>query len=86
MNRNLKDLKDAFNSTRGLLKDIENLVDVDELLRLGYISISVSPSGETWKLTKSGRSVLKFYTGEPSIYEKISDLFYKYILGFNVSV
>jgi len=81
-----KNLKDALSSTKGLLKDIESLVDVDELLRLGYISVSVSPSGETWKLTKSGRSVLKFYTGKPSIYERISDLFYKYILGFNVSV
>ena len=83
MNRNLKDV---LSSTKGLLKDIENLVDVDELLRLGYISVSVSPNGETWKLTKSGKLALKFYTEKPSIYERISDLFYKYILGFNVSV
>lgn len=83
MNRNLKDV---LSPTKGLLKDIENLVDVNELLRLGYISVSVSPSGETWKLTKSGRSVLKFYTGKPSIFERISDWVYKYILGFKVSV
>lgn len=71
----------------GLLNKLEGALssqEVRRLERLGYISTSLSPKGETWKLTHKGKVMRKLLSEDKSLFTKISDFFYKRILKYKV--
>jgi len=77
-----------FEEESGLISDILDLdipqEDVDSLCRLGLITIGISPKGETWKITKSGKADRRFMLEKRTTLDKIFDWFVRKI-GLNFS-
>lgn len=78
-----------FEHNAGLMKDLESAITIDEirrLERLGYIENAISPKGATWKLSKKGKESRELLVGKATLFDKISDFFYRYILKYRVSL
>ena len=79
----------VFNANSGLMCDLEKTITPDEvrrLERLGYIENAISPKGETWKLSRKGRASRDLFLGKQSLFDRLSDFFYRQILGYRVSL
>ena len=78
-----------FNHSSGLLSELENKIspqEVRRLERLGYIENAVSPNGETWRLSKKGKQSRHILMQKSSWRGRISDFFYRHVLGYQVSI
>ena len=78
-----------FNHSSGLLSDLEKRISTDEvrkLERLGYIEYAVSPKGETWKLSKKGQQSRDVLMQKYSLWDRVSDFFYRNVLHYHVSI
>lgn len=80
---------DIFRHNSGLMRDLEKAINKEEirsLERLGYIKNIITPKGESWKLSKKGRDSRDLLLGKHTLWDAISDFFYRYILGFRTSI
>lgn len=80
---------DIFRNNSGLMSDLEKAISKEEihrLERLGYIENAISPKGNSWKLSKKGKDSRDLLLGKHTMWDTISDFFYRYILGFRTSI
>ena len=78
-----------FRHSSGLLSELEKVISPQEvrcLERLGYIENAVSPKGETWRLSKKGKQSRDILMQKYSWRDRISDFFYRHVLGYQVSI
>ena len=86
---NLAITNDIFRNSSGLMSELEAAIsrgEVRRLERLGYIENAISPKGETWKLSKKGKASRDLLMGKRTFGDRISDFFYRKILGFRASI
>lgn len=86
---NLAITNDIFRNSSGLMSELEAAIsrgEVRRLERLGYIENAISAKGETWKLSKKGKASRDLLMGKRTFWDRISDFFYRKILGFRASI
>ena len=78
-------LKRGYGTVNELLEEVSK-DDLRHLQLGGYIQNGISDEGETFCLTKKGKDMLYFYSGDVSMKHKIQSWILHYLFRFNVAI
>lgn len=78
-----------FRNNSGLMSELKSAISASEVRKLeslGYLENAISPQGETWRLSKKGKESRDLLLGKRSWFDRVSDFFYRHMLGFRASL